>query len=99
MDVLVNLHVGEEGTASMLIFFFCNSLPKALHFLSGENDYRIEATQLIFTTGSNLRECTTFDATDDSILENSEVLSLFLSTDVVHTIQPITVTITDNDSE
>lgn len=27
VDVLVNIHVGEEGTASMLNFLFCNSLP------------------------------------------------------------------------
>ena len=65
---------------------------------SGGSDYTIDVTELIFTAGSNLRECTTLVANDDLALENSEVLTLFLTTDVIHNMQPISVTIMDNDS-
>ena len=67
-------------------------------FELGESDYTIEDFQLTFTVGSDMRACTTVDATDDSALENSEELTLFLSTDVIHSQQPINITISDNDS-
>ena len=39
---------------------------------SGESDYTIGSSQLIFVVGSNLRECTAISATDDSVLETAK---------------------------
>ena len=96
VSVVVNL-VGEEGTASTFESFKW-SIPIYCYFCSGGSDYNIDVTELTFTAGSNLRECTALVANDDLALENSEVLTLFLTTDVIHNMQPISVTIIDNDS-
>ena len=96
VSVVVNL-VGEEGTASMFESFKW-SIPNYYYFCSGGSDYTIDVTELTFTAGSDIRECTTLVANDDLALENSEVLTLFLTTDVIHNMQPISVTIIDNNS-
>ena len=63
----------------------------------GEADYTINGDlQFNFSAGVD-RLCVQIEAIDDPILENDETLSLLLSTDVIHSSQPVLVTITDND--
>ena len=61
-------------------------------------DYVLDPLQLRFIVDLEPRVCTTITATDDSILENSENISLVIDTDAMHSSQPATITITDNDS-
>lgn len=65
----------------------------------GETEYTIETLQLNFIAGTNSRACTTISVLDDSALEDDEQLSLFISTNVIHSSQPAIVTIIDNDGK
>ena len=69
----------------------CNTL------IVGSTDYDIESLLLTFEEGTDLRECTTFTAINDSILEPTEGFSISLDTDAVHSSQSAIITIIDND--
>ena len=65
----------------------------------GETDYNIESSQLTFTVDSDVRQCTTLNALDDSILESTEVLHVYLSTNIISGTEPLNLELLDNDSK
>ena len=65
----------------------------------GETDYNIESSQLTFTLDSDVRLCTTLNALDDFILESTEVLHVYLSTNIINGTEPLNLALLDNDSK
>lgn len=65
----------------------------------GDTEYTVETLQLNFIAGMNSVACTAISVLDDSALEDDEQLSLFISTNVIHSSQPAIVTIIDNDGK
>ena len=65
----------------------------------GETDYNIESSQLTFTVDSDVTQCTTLNALDDSILESTEVMHVFLSTNIINGTKPLNLALLDNDSK